>query len=144
MGSHGTDQLIVQRLLSIKNLKNAQKAIVGSGLIVILQFVIFLMVGVGLYAYYGTLNLRSDEIFPKFIIEQLPSPFSGIIIAGLFAAAMSTLAGSISSLSSSTMLDLYNPFHNNRHPVFEVLLKFFEFEILNNILFGEEKYRQCF
>ncbi|MDX1702606.1 MAG: sodium:solute symporter, partial [Melioribacteraceae bacterium] len=105
MASHGTDQLIVQRLLSIKDLKQAQKAIVGSGILVIIQFVIFLLVGVALYAYYGTLNLRSDEVFPKFIIEQLPSPFSGIIIAGLFAAAMSTLAGSIISLSSSTMLD---------------------------------------
>ncbi len=115
MASHGTDQLIVQRLLSTNNLKQAQKAIVGSGILVILQFVIFLLVGVALYAYYGPLDIRSDEIFPKFIIEKLPSPFSGIIIAGLFAAAMSTLAGSISALSSSTMLDLYNPFKKNRN-----------------------------
>lgn len=115
MASHGTDQLIVQRLLSTNNLKQAQKAIIGSGILVVFQFVIFLLVGVALYAYYGSLDIRSDEIFPKFIIEQLPSPFSGIIIAGLFAAAMSTLAGSISSLSSSTMLDLYNPFNKNRN-----------------------------
>lgn len=114
MASHGTDQLIVQRLLSTNNLKQAQKAIIGSGFLVVIQFVIFLLVGVGLYAFYGSLDMRSDEIFPKFIIEQLPSPFSGIIVAGLFAAAMSTLAGSISSLSSSTMLDLYNPFRPNR------------------------------
>jgi SSS family transporter len=109
MASHGTDQLIVQRLLSTKDLKSGQKAIIGSGVIVILQFVIFMLVGLALYAFYGHLNIRSDEIFPKFIIEKLPSPFSGIIIAGLFAAAMSTLAGSISSLSSSTMMDLYKP-----------------------------------
>lgn len=115
MASHGTDQLIVQRLLSIKHLKQAQKAIIGSGILVVFQFTLFLIVGVALYAYYGPMDLRSDEIFPKFIIEQLPSPFSGIIVAGLFAAAMSTLAGSISSLSSSTMLDLYNPFHKNRN-----------------------------
>jgi Na+/proline symporter len=63
-----------------------------------------------LYTYYGPLNLKSDEIFPKFIIEMIPAPYSGIIIAGLFAAAMSTLAGSISSLSSSSMMDLYKPF----------------------------------
>ncbi len=110
MASHGTDQLIVQRLLTTKSLKKAQMAIIGSGVLVILQFVIFLLVGVALYAYFGQLNLRSDEVFPKFIIENMPSPFSGIIIAGLFAAAMSTLAGSISALSSSTMLDLYYPF----------------------------------
>ncbi|MCW8850858.1 MAG: sodium:solute symporter, partial [Melioribacteraceae bacterium] len=81
MASHGTDQLIVQRLLSTNNLKAAQKAIIGSGVLVVIQFVIFLLVGVALYAYYGSLNIRSDEIFPKFIIEQLPPPFSGIIIA---------------------------------------------------------------
>ena len=110
MASHGTDQLIVQRLFSIKNLKDAQKAIIGSGFIVILQFAIFLVLGVMLYAYYGQLDIRSDEIFPKFIIEALPSGITGVIIAGLFAAAMSTLAGSMSSLSSSAMMDIYIPF----------------------------------
>lgn len=114
MASHGTDQLIVQRLLSIKDLKQAQKAIVGSGIVVIIQFIIFMLVGAALFAYYGKLNIRSDEIFPKFIIEHIPSPFSGVIIAGLFAAAMSTLAGSISALSSSTILDIYQPFKKNR------------------------------
>ena len=116
MASHGTDQLIVQRLLTINKLQDSRKAIIGSGIIVIIQFFIFLFVGVLLYAYYGTYDLSSiglmkaDEIFPKFIIESLPPGISGLIIAGLFAAALSTLAGSISSLSSSTMLDLYKPF----------------------------------
>jgi len=109
MASHGTDQLIVQRLLSTKNLNDGRKAIIGSGVIVIVQFVIFMLVGVALFAYYGHLNIKSDEIFPRFIIDKIPSPFSGIIIAGLFAAAMSTLAGSISSLSSSSMMDLFKP-----------------------------------
>ena len=110
MASHGTDQLIVQRLLTTKSLKDSQKAIIGSGIIVIIQFAIFLVVGVMLYAYYGKLDMKSDEIFPLFIIEVLPPGVTGIIIAGLFAAAMSTLAGSMSSLSSSTMMDLYIPF----------------------------------
>lgn len=116
MASHGTDQLIVQRLLTIKDLKDSRLAIIGSGIIVIFQFFVFLFVGVLLYAYYGTFDLSSiglmkaDEIFPKFIIESLPPGLSGLIIAGLFAAALSTLAGSMSSLSSSTMLDLYKPF----------------------------------
>ncbi|HKI79705.1 MAG TPA: sodium:solute symporter [Ignavibacteriaceae bacterium] len=110
MASHGTDQLIVQRLLSTKNLKDSQKAIIGSGIVVIIQFAIFLALGVMLYAFYGTLNIKSDEIFPTFIINVLPPGVTGIIIAGLFAAAMSTLAGSMSSLSSSTVHDLYIPF----------------------------------
>lgn len=110
MASHGTDQLIVQRLLATKELKQSQKAIIGSGVIIIIQFAIFLLVGVMLYAYYGPTNINSDEIFPKFIIEVLPPGLTGIIIAGLFAAAMSTLAGSMSSLASSSMLDIYIPF----------------------------------
>lgn len=110
MASHGTDQLIVQRLLSTPDLKSSQKAIVGSGIIVIIQFAIFLLLGIMLYTYYGLLDIRSDEIFPMFIIEVLPPGLTGLIIAGLFAAAMSTLAGSMSSLSSSTMIDIYLPF----------------------------------
>lgn len=110
MASHGTDQLIVQRLLSTKSLKDSQKAIIGSGIIIIIQFAIFLVLGVMLYAYYGTMSVKSDEIFPMFIINVLPPGVTGIIIAGLFAAAMSTLAGSMSSLSSSTVHDLYIPY----------------------------------
>jgi len=98
MASHGTDQLIVQRLFATRNLKDGQKAVIGSGVIIIFQFAVFLILGVMLYAYYGTINVKSDEIFPMFIINILPHGISGIIIAGLFAAAMSTLAASMSSL----------------------------------------------
>jgi Na+/proline symporter len=115
MASHGTDQLVVQRLLTAKNLKGGRKAIIGSGIIVNVQFVIFLLVGIALFAFYGPLNLKSDEIFPKFILEQLPVGISGIIIAGLFSAAMSTLAGSISALSSSTMLDLFKGYFKRKN-----------------------------
>jgi SSS family transporter len=110
MASHGTDQLIVQRLLATKNLKNAQKAIIGSGVIIVFQFAIFLLVGVLLFVYYGKLNMRSDEVFPFFIINVIPTGLKGLIIAGLFAAALSTLAGSISSLSSATVLDILVPY----------------------------------
>jgi len=109
MASHGTDQLIVQRLLATKDLKSARKAVIGSGIIVVFQFALFLIIGVLLFAYYGKMDIKSDEIFPMFIINVLPPGVSGIIIAGLFAAAMSTLAGSMSSLSSSSMMDLYTP-----------------------------------
>src|SRR5690606_42041731 len=82
MASHGTDQLIVQRLLATPDLKSSQKAIIGSGIVVVIQFAIFLILGVMLYAYYGIIDIRSDEIFPKFIIEVLPPGFTGLIIAG--------------------------------------------------------------
>lgn len=110
MSSHGTDQLIVQRLLAAKNLKDSKKAIITSGIVVIFQFALFLVLGVLLYSYYGQMDIRSDEVFPKFIIEVLPTGIKGFIIAGLFAAALSTLAGSITSLSSSTVMDLYMSF----------------------------------
>jgi SSS family solute:Na+ symporter len=115
MSSHGTDQLIVQRLLAAKNLVDSKKAIITSGIVVIFQFTLFLILGVLLFAYYGQTNMRTDEIFPKFIIDVIPTGLKGIIIAGLFAAALSTLAGSMTSLSSSTMMDLYLPFkkHND-------------------------------
>lgn len=117
MASHGTDQLIVQRLLATRNLKDSKKALIGSGIIVILQFALFLTVGLLLFAFYKGADpgsaavpfTKADEIFPYFILHKLPIGLKGLIIAGLFAAAMSTLAGSISSLSSSTMIDLYKP-----------------------------------
>lgn len=110
MSSHGTDQLIVQRLLAAKNLIESKKAIITTGIIIIFQFALFLLIGFLLYLYFGALDMKSDEVFPKFIIEVLPSGVRGIIIAGLFAAALSTLAGSITSLSSSVIMDLYIPF----------------------------------
>jgi solute:Na+ symporter, SSS family len=117
MASHGTDQLIVQRLLTTKTLRDSQKAIIASGIIVFLQFALFLFIGMLLFSFYNGVPIgdpsapftKPDEIFPLFIIQHLPIGVKGIIIAGLFAAAMSTLAGSMSSLSSSVILDLYKP-----------------------------------
>jgi SSS family transporter len=106
MASHGTDQLIVQRLFATKNLKSAQKAIIGSGIIVIVQFAIFLVLGVMLYSYYGPMDVKSDEIFPRFIIEVLPPGITGIIIAGLFAAAMSILSAMIFKESSRAVVEI--------------------------------------
>jgi len=117
MASHGTDQLIVQRLLTTRSLKDGRKAIIASGVVVLIQFTLFLTVGLLLYEFYQGIDLKSaaapfhkaDEIFPYFIIHELPAGVKGLIIAGLLAAAMSTLAGSMSSLSSSAIFDLYKP-----------------------------------
>ena len=111
MASHGTDQLIVQRLLATNSLKNSQKAVISSGFFVGLQFLFFLVIGVALFAFYHAFPFKDgDQIFPKFIVEQLPSGISGIIVAALFASAMSSLGGSINSLASSTLIDLYKPY----------------------------------
>jgi SSS family solute:Na+ symporter len=114
MASHGTDQLLVQRLLSCRNQRDSQKAVIFSGIVVLFQFVLFLTIGVMLYCYYRlyplTMNLAStDEIFPTFIVQRLPHGVAGLVIAAIFAAAMSNLSGSLNSLSSSTMIDFYRP-----------------------------------
>jgi Na+/proline symporter len=102
--------LIVQRLLAAPSLKAARLAIVGSGVIVILQFVLFLLVGAGLYAHYqGRPFAVPDEIFPTFIVEGLTPGISGLIIAGILAAMMSTVASSLNSLASASTHDLYAP-----------------------------------
>ncbi len=110
MASHGTDQLIVQRLLTTDSLKNSQKALITTGFIVAVQFFMFLFVGLMLYTFYNGENMNPNEVFADFIVKYIPSGISGLIIAGLFAAAMSTLAGSMSSLASSAMIDIYKPY----------------------------------
>ena len=110
MASHGTDQLIVQRLLTCRDLRSSQMALVGSGVVVIVQFFVFLLVGLGLWVFYGGREFdSSDEIFPLFIIEQLPPGVTGLLIAGVFAAAMSSLSSSINSLASATAYDYWAP-----------------------------------
>lgn len=110
MASHGTDQLIVQRLLTCKDLRASQKALVGSALSVMVQFVIFLLVGLGLWAFYqGRAFPRSDEIFPLFIVQELPPGITGLLIAGIFASAMSSLSSSINSLASASAYDFWAP-----------------------------------
>jgi Na+/proline symporter len=115
LASHGTDQLIVQRVLTCGNLRSSQKAIAFSGIVVLFQFVLFLGIGLLLFTYYqgqdceGLGLRRADGIFPKFIVEVMPMGISGLVVAALVAEAISTLAGSLSSLSSSTVLDIYVP-----------------------------------
>ncbi len=114
MASHGTDQLLVQRLLTCKNQRDSQKAVILSGFVVFFQFTLFLMIGVMLFAYYkyfplATGLVSNDEIFPKFIVERLPHGISGLVIAAIFAAAMSNLSGSLNSLASTTVIDFYKP-----------------------------------
>ena len=116
MASHGTDQLIVQRILATDSLKSGRKALIGSGFLVFIQFAFFLFVGVVLYTFYGpTAFAKGDMVFPDFIVHYLPSGVSGLIIASLFASAMGALSGSINSLASSTLIDLYKPFFGKNH-----------------------------
>ena len=110
MASHGTDQLIVQRLMSSRSLKDAQRAIIGSGLGVFCQFFLFLMIGLGLWAFYqGRTFPATDQIFPTFILEHMPPGLVGLIVAAIVAATMSTHSGAINSLAGATTHDIYLP-----------------------------------
>jgi SSS family solute:Na+ symporter len=113
MASHGTDQLLVQRLLGCRQRWDSQRALMLDATIIVLQFAFFLLLGLCLFAFYNGATLQqlglssSDEIFPKFIVESLPTGIAGLLIAGVLASAMGTLSSSISSLASSTYLDLF-------------------------------------
>jgi SSS family transporter len=110
MASHGVDHLTVQRLLASRSLRDAQKAILGSGIAVLLQFALFLLVGAGLYAHYAGRSFTTpDEIFPRFIIESLAPGLAGLVIAGILAAMMSTVSSSLNSLSSALANDVVGP-----------------------------------
>ena len=113
--SHGTDQLIVQRLLAARNERQSATALISSGIAIFFQFALFLIVGVMLWVYYGLPSSafgKADYIYPKFIVSQLPHGISGLLIAAILAAAMSNLSAALNSLSSSSMMDFYL----RRHP----------------------------
>jgi SSS family solute:Na+ symporter len=116
MASHGTDQLVVQRLLAARTLAEARLALMTSGFIVFVQFTLFLLIGAGLYVFYpaGTLAHvgTADRLFPLFIVQQMPHGISGLVIAAILASAMSNMSAALNSLSSTTMVDFYLP----RHP----------------------------
>jgi SSS family transporter len=115
--SHGTDHLIVQRILATRNLSAARKALVGSGILVIGQFALFLLVGVMLWAAGADDPSRtSDELYPYFIVNQLPSGLAGLVVAGVLAAAMSTVSSSLNSLASATTHDFIGPLRGERDP----------------------------
>ncbi|SDF25891.1 sodium:solute symporter family transporter [Terriglobus roseus] len=118
MASHGTDQLMVQRLLAAKNLREARVSLLASGGVVFLQFTLFLVIGAGLYVFYGQhpallIVHGSDRLFPAFIVQQMPTGVAGLLIAAILAAAMSNLSAALNSLSSTTIVDFYMKLNPN-------------------------------
>ena len=116
MASHGADQLIVQRLLSSRTLKDAQAAIIGSGIAVTIQFALFLMIGVGLWALYTGHQTfaKPDDVFPTFIVQYMPHGLLGLVLAAILAATMSTHSGAINSLAAAATHDIYLPLTGRR------------------------------
>lgn len=113
--SHGVDQLIVQRLLAARNERESKIALLSSGVLIFIQFALFLLIGVMLFSFYSyhpeiTPPSVNDRIFPTFIVTYLPHGIRGIMIAAIIAAAMTTLSSSLNSLASTTVVDFFKPF----------------------------------
>jgi solute:Na+ symporter, SSS family len=110
MATHGTDQTIVQRLLAARNKKDSGRALLTSGVIVLVQFAIFLLTGVLLYVFSQHAPLlapgeRTDRILPLFLVREMPAGLAGLLLASIVAVAMSNASGSLNSLAASSVLD---------------------------------------
>ena len=120
MSTHGTDQYLVQRYLCTDRPRRAVVALLTSGAIVLAQFIGFLFIGVLLFAFYHPFTEQGyataaaaafpftggDRVFPDFITKHLPSGLSGLVVAAIFAAAMSS---SLNSIAATAVNDLYRP-----------------------------------
>lgn len=107
--SHGTDQLMVQRLLSARDQSQSRTALMASWAVIFVQFTLFLLIGILLFVYYGDQHLtppvQRDRIYPEFVWKQLPPGAAGMIIAAILAAAMANLSAALNSLASTTVVD---------------------------------------
>jgi SSS family transporter len=117
--SHGTEQLMVQRLLASKTERESRLALFGSWAVILFQFTLFLIIGVCLFVYYQDRQLKppsvTDRIYPEFIWNHLPPGVAGLVIAAILAAAMSNLSAALNSLASTTVMDFFKPLTGARH-----------------------------
>jgi solute:Na+ symporter, SSS family len=109
--THGTDQLMVQRLLSARDERQSRAALLGSWAVIFVQFTLFLLIGVLLFVYYADQHLsppdQKDRIYPAFVWHSLPVGLAGLIIAAILAAAMANLSAALNSLASTVVVDFY-------------------------------------
>src|SRR5467141_1856729 len=121
MASHGTDQTIVQRLLAAKSERDSRAALLASGGIVLIQFTVFLLIGVLLFIFAQHTPLlapgeRTDRILPLFIVQEMPTGLAGLMIAAIVAVAMSNASGSLNSLAAASVLDFSHLRGRNTDP----------------------------
>lgn len=114
LGSHGVDQMMVQRYLCARGLRDARRALTLGGFVVVAQFALFLVIGIGLWAFYQAFPPavpfdRPDRVFARFILEEMPVGLLGVLLGAVFAAAMSTLSSSLNSCATAAANDLWRP-----------------------------------
>ncbi len=119
LGTHGTDQMMVQRYLCARNQRDASRALIVSGFVVLVQFAMFLALGVALALFYTQVHPqtfdRGDEVFAAFIVDYLPVGLLGLTLAAVFSAAMSTLSSSLNSSATAAVSDFYEPWTQRDH-----------------------------
>ena len=115
--SHGTDQLVVQRLLSAKNQSQSRLALLSSWGVIFVQFTLFLTIGVMLWVWREGAPIvgPADRLYPSFIWDSLPIGVAGLSMAAILAAAMANLSAALNSLASATVVDFYQPLTRSRH-----------------------------
>jgi solute:Na+ symporter, SSS family len=115
--SHGTDQLVVQRLLSAKTEQQSRLALLSSWVVIFIQFTLFLTIGVMLWVFHNGQKFGKDELdrlYPSFIWDALPVGIAGLAMAAIIAAAMANLSAALNSLASATVVDFYRPLTGGR------------------------------
>jgi len=117
--SHGTDQLVVQRLLSAKNQSQSRLALFCSWIVIFVQFTLFLTIGVMLWVWRGGQPITGapDRLYPEFLWQSLPTGIAGLAMAAVIAAAMANLSAALNSLASATVVDFYQPLTQSRYPL---------------------------
>ena len=118
--SHGTEQLLVQRLLAARTEQQSRAALLSSWVVVFFQFALFLFIGVLLFVHYSDTRLPApqpaDSIYPKFVWNNLPAGAAGLVIAAILAAGMSNLSAALNALASTSVMDFYKPLAMRRNP----------------------------
>ena len=115
LATHGTDQDIAQRILTCRDSKGGMLSLIGSAVIIVPLMALFLAVGTLLYLFYAdrgaldALPRDTNHIFPKYIVEELPTGARGLVMAGLLAAALSSFTSVLNALASTIIADFYRP-----------------------------------
>ena len=111
--SHGTEQLLVQRLLAARDQQQSRQALLASWIVVFVQFTLFLFVGLCLFVLYRDKGIAAptvlDRLYPQYIWQRLPVGAAGLVMAAILAAAMSNLSAALNALASTTVMDLWRP-----------------------------------
>ncbi len=111
--SHGTEQLLVQRLLAARDERQSRAALFASWAVILFQFGLFLWIGLMLFVVHSDRHLAAphplDRLYPEFVWNSLPHGLAGLVIAAILAAAMSNLSAALNSLASTTVIDFWRP-----------------------------------